>query len=105
MQMASLEIKSSFGDSHSFTYVDSVISDDAYLIGSMAGGTGTEQKSEIKGAKVEKLLKHYGAETVEALFATIDGGTQEEKDDFLKVISKLEKITFIWSETDWSDEK
>lgn len=100
-----LRFKSSFGDSYSFSFDKKEITVDAYLLGSITGGTGTEKKSEIKGAKLQQLLAEYEAIATEDLHRLVESFSTSEVDQFILSVSKYEDLTFIWSETDWSDEK
>jgi hypothetical protein len=100
-----LRCKSSFGDSYSFSFDKKEITVDAYLLGSITGGTGTEKKSEIKGAKLQQLLAEYEAISTEDLHRLVETFSTSEVDQFILSVSKYEDLTFIWSETDWSDEK
>ena len=104
MQMATLDIKTAFGDSLTISFENEVISIDAYLIGSITGGTGTEKKSEVTGDGLKALLHHYSVKTPQDLYVLLKESAQEEREEFIKVLSTHEKITFIWSETDWSDD-
>lgn len=105
MMPLALRCKSSFGDSYSLSFGENEITVDAYLLGSITGGTGTEKKAEIKGAKLQKLLAEYDAISTEELHTLVETFSAKELDQFLLSVSQYEDITFIWSETDWSDEK
>ena len=105
MSQSSIECKSSFGDSVGLTFRDDIILIDAYLRGSIAGGTGTEEKAEISGAKLQKLLAEYNVKSPAELSALAQSLTPDEMDKFLLALRKYQDITFIWSETDWSDDK
>lgn len=105
MWMDTLHLQSSLGDSYSFSYKSDALSIDAYLTGSITGGSGTEKKSEVTGESLAALLLHYSVETPAALFNLASDFSQDQRDEFFAVVRDLEKITFIWSETDWSDEK
>jgi len=102
--MESLHLNSSLGDSYTFSYESGVLSIDAYLTGSITGGSGTEKKSDVAGDSLANLLRHYSVETPEALFELARDFNQDLKDEFFAVIRGLENVTFIWSETDWSDD-
>lgn len=103
--MEPLHLKSSLGDSYTFKYETKLLSIDAYLTGSITGGSGTEKKSEVAGESLANLLRHYSVETPKALFELARDFSQDQRDEFFAVIRDLEKVTFIWSETDWSDDK
>lgn len=100
-----MNLTSTFGDSYSLTFHPEKIEVRAYLKGSIAGGTNTEKISEIKGDQLAKFLDHLSASSVEEVEKALLGYDKDQIDDFLRSLSKYEKITYIWSETDWSDEK
>lgn len=102
--MEPLHLKTSVGDSYSFRYESERLSIDAYLIGSITGGTGTEKKSEVTGKSLTNLLLHYSVDNPAALFELAKSFSEVQKNEFIKFICDHEKITFIWSETDWSDD-
>jgi len=100
-----MEMKSTFGDSYGIDFTPEKIQCNAYLKGSIYGGTGTEKHSEISGAALDSILSHCNVASVEELEKAATNFSQEEIDRFLGLVTENETITFLWSETDWSDEK
>jgi hypothetical protein len=101
--MTSFEFKTSFGDSYTLTFELNRILIDAYLIGSMTGGTGTEKKSVIKDKNLSNFLEIYSVASPQDLPKLLSSFDVSQKEKFLESILEFEEVTFIWSETDFSD--
>ena len=100
-----MELRSTFGDSYGIDFTQEKIVVNAYLKGSIAGGTGTEKHSEVSGDSLISMLRFYEVGNPVELEDRAKEFSQEEIDGFLKRVTEHETITFLWSETDWSDEK
>ena len=103
--MQIVSIITTTGDSYDISFGEDQISIEAYLLGSITGGTGTEKKSLIKGDNLLKLLALYSTATIEDLHKCFIEFNDLEIGKFLGATRLLEDITFLWSETDWSDDK
>lgn len=75
-----------------------------YLLGSLAGGTGSECSHTISKKNITKFLKSLKIENLQELKAEL---SNYMVDDWRRLHHKVidhQTDSFIWSETDWSDD-
>ena len=92
------------GDS-SYTLIisDTELKLDCYLMGSIAGGSGTECIHKIGESNIANYLAEVGVKESEELMTRFEGCDSMELAKMHTTFSKFDTDTFVWVETDWND--
>ncbi len=77
---------------------------ECYLLGSPTGGTGTECSHTIGISKLGDFLSVISIKSIGEIPALLSTYGSEEWSEFHKLVMNHQTDTFVWYETDWSDD-
>ena len=90
-------------DSYSLTVELDMIKIDCYLLGSPAGGTGTECSHRIKGEKIAEFLAATNFATSNELRGRAAKFSAKEWREIHSKIQEFQTDVWVWNETNWDD--
>ena len=90
-------------DSYSLTAESDLIKIDCYLLGSPAGGTGTECSHTIKGEKIAEFLAASIIANTDELRELAAKFSATEWREIHSKIQQFQTDVWVWNETNWDD--
>lgn len=90
-------------DSYSLTADLDMIKIDCYLLGSPAGGTGTECSHTIKGERISKFLTASNIASTHELRELAAKFSGIEWREIHSKIQQFQTDVWVWNETNWDD--